>query len=63
MSQIDLDNEIISGFDKQDIYIDIDPYRKKALLKGLDEIGQTLEHIDLINDFEQKYKKTFPWLF
>ena len=61
--KIDLDNQIISGFDNEYLSFDIDPYRKKALLKGLDEIGQTLEDIDLISDFEQKHKKTFPWLF
>ena len=61
--KIDLDNQIISGSDIEDLSFDIDPYRKKALLKGLDEIGQTLEDIDLISDFEQKHKKTFPWLF
>ena len=61
--KIDLENQIISGFDKQDVHFDIDPYRKKALLKGLDEIGQTLEDKDLISDFEQKHKKAFPWLF
>ena len=61
--KIDLDNQIISGSDIEDLSFDIDPYRKKALLKGLDEIGQTLVDIDLISDFEQKHKKTFPWLF
>ena len=61
--KIDLDNQIISGSDMEDLPFYIDPYRKKALLKGLDEIGQTLEDIDLISDFEQKHKKTFPWLF
>ena len=61
--KIDLDNQIISGFDNVDLSFDIDPYRKKALLKGLDEIGQTLENMNLISDFEQKHKKTFPWLF
>ena len=61
--KIDLDNQIISGSNNEDLSFDIDPYRKKALLKGLDEIGQTLEDIDLISDFEQKHKKTFPWLF
>ena len=61
--KIDLDNQIISGYNKKDISFNINPYRKKALLKGLDEIGQTLEDIDLISDFEQKHKKIFPWLF
>ena len=61
--KIDLDDQIISGFDKQDLFFDIDPYRKTTLLKGLDEIGQTLEYVNLISDFERKHKKTFPWLF
>ena len=60
--KIDLDNQIISGLIWGPIF-DIDPYRKKALLKGLDEIGQTLEDIDLISDFEQKHKKHFHGYF
>jgi 3-isopropylmalate/(R)-2-methylmalate dehydratase small subunit len=46
-----------------EIRFDIDPYRKEALLKGLDEIAQTLGDIDLIKNFEESHKKEFPWLF
>ena len=45
------------------ISFEVDPYRKKGLLKGLDEIGQTLENIDLIKTFEDSHKNEFPWLF
>jgi 3-isopropylmalate/(R)-2-methylmalate dehydratase small subunit len=32
---------------------EIDPYRKKSLLKGLDEIGLTLEHEAEISAYEK----------
>ncbi len=45
------------------IPFDIKPFRKDALLKGLDEIGMTLTHEKKIRAFENKHKKTQPWLF
>jgi 3-isopropylmalate/(R)-2-methylmalate dehydratase small subunit len=42
---------------------DIDPFRKECLLKGLDEIGLTLQHEAEITAYEQRRKKEAPWLF
>ncbi len=42
---------------------DIDPFRKNSLLKGLDEIGLTLQHSDRIKAFEEKHRAMQPWLF
>ena len=61
--RIDLENQIIFSSDDMSISFEVDPYRKKGLLKGLDEIGQTLENIDLIKTFEDSHKNEFPWLF
>ena len=36
---------------------EIDPYRKKCLIEGLDEIGYSLKYEDEINKFEQKLRK------
>jgi len=33
---------------------EVDPYRREALLQGLDEIGRTLQYEDLIRRFEQR---------
>ncbi|SFO20310.1 3-isopropylmalate dehydratase small subunit [Nitrosospira briensis] len=44
-------------------FFDIDPFRKHSLLKGLDEIGLTLQHSDKIKAFEEKHRAAQPWLF
>ncbi len=60
---IDLIGQVITTSLNDEIYFKIDPYRKDALLKGLDEIGQTLEDVDLIKTFEENHQNEFPWLF
>ena len=42
---------------------EIDPFRKENLLKGLDDIGLTLNHVDKISRFEEEHKQSFPWLW
>ncbi len=42
---------------------DIDSFRRECLLKGLDDIGLTLEKKGLIEAFEKKKKEQCPWLF
>ena len=61
--KIDLNNQVITNNDNDKIHFKIDPYRKDALLRGLDEIGQTLEDKDLIKSFEENHKNEYPWLF
>ena len=41
---------------------EIDPYRKKCLIEGLDEIGYSLKYEDEINKFEQKLRKERSWI-
>ncbi|MBK8162627.1 MAG: 3-isopropylmalate dehydratase small subunit [Gammaproteobacteria bacterium] len=41
----------------------IDPFRKHCLLNGLDEIGLTLEHHGEIAAYEERRRRTAPWLF
>src|SRR5438874_2826857 len=40
----------------------IDPFPKECLLKGLDEIGLTLQHEADITAYEQRRKLEAPWL-
>jgi 3-isopropylmalate/(R)-2-methylmalate dehydratase small subunit len=40
----------------------MDEFKKHCLLKGLDDIGLTLEYEDGIKDFEKHYYKQYPWL-
>jgi len=44
-------------------HFDIDPFRKECLLKGLDDIGLTLQHETEITAYEQRRKQEAPWLF
>jgi 3-isopropylmalate/(R)-2-methylmalate dehydratase small subunit len=41
------------------MYFEIDGYRKKALLEGLDEIGNTLQFESQITDYEKKNISNF----
>ena len=60
---IDLTNQVVNDNFYNEIKFEINPYQKESLIKGLDEIGQTLENIDIIKNFEDNYKNKFPWLF
>ena len=44
------------------ISFEVDAFRKKCLLEGLDDIGLTLEKSDSIDDFELKRAQEQPWL-
>ncbi len=46
-----------------DARFEIDAFRKECLLKGLDEIGLTLQNADAIRAYEAQRKQTAPWLF
>ena len=41
---------------------DIDPGRKEKMLKGLDAIGETLQHAGDIDVYEMKRAIGQPWL-
>ena len=44
-------------------HFDIDATRKESLLNGWDEIGRTLRHSDDIKAYEEKRKRSEPWIF
>ena len=59
--EIHLDEqEILFGNSK--IKFEIDPFKKKCLLNGLDDIALSLEKVEKISSFENKLKKNRPWL-
>ena len=60
---IDLPAQKISTIDNDSIEFDVDPFRKDCLIKGLDDIGLTLRHIDAIKNYETQRKTQTPWLF
>lgn len=60
---VDLEKQEIKGPDGGTIRFDIDPFRKKCLLEGLDDIGLTLVKKNQIDAYEAKLKTGQPWLF
>ena len=60
--EVDVHNQFIYLEEKQ-FPFELDDFKKKFLLDGIDEVGFTLQHHNKIEDFEKNYKKTVPWLF
>ncbi len=59
---IDLEKQEISNKDGMIISFDVDPFRKKCLLEGLDDIALTLKKSEKIDSYEEKVNKSRPWL-
>jgi len=49
---IDLENQVINGPDGGTISFEVDAFRKKCLMEGLDDIGLTLQKASAIDDYE-----------
>ncbi len=60
---IDLAAQTITTPEGRIIAFDIDEFRKERLLKGLDDIGLTLQYADAIKAYEMKRRQQAPWLF
>ena len=58
---IDLESQEIRGPDGGCIKFEMDAFRKRCLLEGLDSIGLTLESEKAISDFEETAKAARPW--
>ena len=59
---INLDEQIIILEDKNAIEFDVDSFRKKCLIEGLDDIGLTLQKKDKISKYEESIKSSHPWI-
>ena len=59
---IDLNEQKIV-YGNNEIKFDIDPFKKKCLLEGLDDIALSLEKSQLMDTFEKKLKEKKPWIF
>jgi 3-isopropylmalate/(R)-2-methylmalate dehydratase small subunit len=58
---IDLEHQTIRSGNRS-FSFDIDPFRKKCLLGGLDDIGLTLEKSNAIDAYEQKLSSGRSWV-
>ena len=59
---IDLNDEKII-FGNNEIKFEIDTFKKKCLLEGLDDIALSLNKTDKIENFEKSLKIKKPWVF
>ena len=60
--EIDLEAQTLTAPDGKLHHFDIDQGRKKSLLLGLDEIGETLMQNHQISDYEHKRRLMTPWI-
>ena len=59
---VNLEDQKITGPDGEDYDFDIDPFKKRCLIEGLDDIALTLEREADIADFEAGHRLAMPWL-
>ena len=50
-------------FGNKEIKFEIDQFKKKCLIEGLDDIALSLEKSEKITSYENKLKSTKPWIF
>jgi 3-isopropylmalate dehydratase small subunit len=58
---VDLESQTVTAPSGHEFRFEIDPARKEKMLKGLDAIGETLEHVSAIDRFEEKRRATRLW--
>ncbi len=56
-----IDQKIFFG--NKEIKFEIDPFKKKCLIEGLDDIALSLEKSEKISTYENKLKINKPWIF
>jgi len=59
---VDLVRQMVVRPNGEEIRFETDPLRRRMLLEGLDEIGQTLAHNDAISAFEARRKQEYDWI-
>ncbi len=60
---VDLATQTVTTPEGKSVRFDVDSSRKERLLKGLDDIGLTLQHEAEITAYEERRKQEAPWLF
>ena len=59
---VDLENQVITGPDGGEVHFEIDPFKKKCLLEGLDDVGLTMQNGEKIDSFEKEKETSQAWL-
>ena len=60
---VDLASQTVKAGNLGEFRFEIDAFRKKCLLNGLDDIGLTMEKAVEITAFEAKNRAALPWLY
>jgi 3-isopropylmalate/(R)-2-methylmalate dehydratase small subunit len=60
---VDLVSQTITTDSANEYNFELDEFRKDCLINGLDEIGLTLQHADLIKKYEEHRENRHPWVF
>jgi 3-isopropylmalate/(R)-2-methylmalate dehydratase small subunit len=60
---VDLVEREVRTPDGRSVAFEIDDFRRKCLLEGLDEIGLTLQSAAAIRAYEEQARQRSPWLF
>ena len=58
---VNLENQEIK-FGNKSIKFDVDAFKKKCIIEGLDDIGLSMEKVSHIDNFEKKIGADKPWL-
>lgn len=61
--EVDLERQVIEVPGGTSINFEVDAFRRDCLLKGLDDIGITLQSEAAIRAFEVEHSRRFPWVF
>jgi len=60
--EVDLENQKVVRSNGDSIPFEVDQFRKKCLMEGLDDIGLTLQQADKIDAFEKRRDQEFSFL-
>jgi len=59
---IDLEAQTVTTSDSEVFTFEVDPFKKRCLLEGLDDIGLTMEKASAIDSFEAQASAARPWV-
>tara|TARA_Y100001934_G_C12289893_1_gene744268 strand:+ start:151 stop:774 length:624 start_codon:yes stop_codon:yes gene_type:complete len=60
---IDLEEQTITAPDGKMVPFDTEPFRREALLAGLDDLGMTTQRISEIDAFQNEDRTVRPWVY
>jgi 3-isopropylmalate/(R)-2-methylmalate dehydratase small subunit len=59
---VDLEAQVIRRPDGSEIPFQVDAFRRRCLLEGLDDVGLTLERVAAIDGYEARLEAERPWI-